>query len=188
MKSVSPRLLHSEPMRRCRLEKCRAACCLHGAWVKVEKAEEILASAHLIKHHVPPGQRSTEKWFDGRQEPDEHVKGRQVVHTTVVDDPDHYGGTACVFTRSDHKCALQVAGEAEGRHRWHFKPFYCILHPLDLDEKGCITLDTNDSLLDEPGSCLRPAGRRIPLLETFEEELRYLLGDAEYEELLNKLP
>jgi hypothetical protein len=103
----------------------------------------------------------------------------------VVEHHRHYGGTACVFLRSDHKCALQVASQASGHHPWHWKPFYCILHPLDLDEEGRITLDETDLMLDEPGSCLRPATENIPLLVTFEEELRYFLGDEEYEKLIN---
>ena len=61
-------------------------------------------------------------------------------------------------------------------HPWRFKPFYCILHPLDLDEEGRITLDDTQLMLAEPGSCLRPADQPIPLVETFEPELRYLLA------------
>jgi hypothetical protein len=54
---------------------------------------------------------------------------------------------------------------------------------LDLDEKGRITLDDTGLLLDEPGSCLRPSNTLIPLMDTFEQELRYFLGDQEYERL-----
>jgi hypothetical protein len=65
-------------------------------------------------------------------------------------------------------------------HPWQFKPYYCILHPLDLDEQGRITLDETKLLLDEAGSCLRPAENPIPLVETFGPELRYLLGEKAY--------
>jgi len=108
------------------------------------------------------------------------------VHSRVLPDPTHYGGSACVFLREDSKCALQVAGNENGLHPWRFKPFYCILHPLDLDDEGHITLDENSLLLDEPASCLRPSDTVIPLTETFEPELRYFLGNEGYQRIVEK--
>jgi hypothetical protein len=78
---------------------------------------------------------------------------------------------------------LQVAADAAGLHAWRFKPFYCILHPLDLDDEGRITLDETDELLAEVASCLRPAQKSLPLVDTFAAELRYLLGEKGYTEL-----
>ena len=173
---LNPRLGHAEPLRRCRLEECQAACCLHGAWVDLVEVETILAHAASIRPHLPAGQAAPDLWFDDRQEADEHALSGTVRHTAVLPAPDHYGGTACVFLRRDSKCALQVAAEAAGAHPWQFKPFYCILHPLDLDEAGRITLDVNEALLAEPASCLRAAHDSVPLEETFAPELGYLLG------------
>jgi len=101
----------------------------------------------------------------------------------VLPNPQHYGETACIFLRNDHMFALQVAAAANNLHPWRFKPFYCILHPLDLDEQGRITLDETELMLSEPGSCLRASVRPIPLLETFEPELRYLLGEKAFLQL-----
>jgi hypothetical protein len=106
-----------------------------------------------------------------------------VVHTRVLPAPDHYGGTACVFLREDWKCALQVAAEGEGLHPWRFKPFFCVMHPLDLDAEGNLTLDTAPALLEEPASCLRRTAVPRPLAETLEPELRYLLGEKGYARL-----
>ena len=184
---INPQLLKSEPMQRCQLKKCEAACCLHGVWVDSNEAQKILDSADFIRQYMLPAQQDPDKWFDGRQEPDPFVPSKQVIHSTVLDNPNHYGRTACIFLRPDHKCALQVAGNAAGYHPWHFKPFYCILHPLDLDEQGRITLDRTELLLDEPGSCLRPSQKLTPLVKTFEEELRYLLGDDAYQKLLQSI-
>jgi hypothetical protein len=182
----SPRLLDSEPMQRCCLGKCEAACCLHGVWIDQLEAEDILAHAENILPHMPEDRRDPQAWFDGRTEPDDFTSSRQVLHSTVLETPTHYGGTECIFLRSDHKCALQVAGQAAGLHPWRFKPFYCVLHPLDLDEEGRITLDETDLLLDEPGSCLRPSDQSIPLVETFEPELSYLLDPQTYQLLLDQ--
>lgn len=167
-------------MQRCKLDECRAACCLYGVWIDQIESREILANSALIAAHMEAENRDPQDWFDGREEADEHTPSGWTVHSSVVSDPEHYGGTACVFLRKDHKCALQVASQANGFHPWRFKPFYCILHPLDLDEEGHITLDETPLLLDEPGSCLRPAPHPIPLLDTFEPELRYLLGETAY--------
>ena len=183
---IAPRMFQSEPMQRCVLGECRAACCLYGVWIDAQEAEDLLAHAGLISPHMPPGFSDPETWFNGEEESDPFSASGRVRHSTVLPDPQHYGGSACVFLRGDYKCALQVAGDSAGLHPWRFKPFYCILHPLDLDEEGRITLDETSLLLDEPGSCLRPAERMIPLSQTFEPELRYLAGAEEYRQALRQ--
>jgi hypothetical protein len=152
----------------------------------VLEAQDIRRHAHLISPLMPSGFENPATWWDERREADERSLSGQVVHSVVLEATWHYGGTACVFLRKDYRCALQAAAEAAGEKAWRFKPYYCILHPLDIDEQGRITLDEKETLLDEPGSCLRPAERKIPLLETFEPELRHLLGDRAYQRLLEE--
>src|SRR3990172_2066054 len=183
---INPRLLQKESMRRCRLEECRATCCLHGVWIDSAEWLDIRNHAALIIPHMPPGWDDPELWLDDRTDADPFARSGQVVHSRVLPDVTHYGRTACVFLREDHKCALHVAGDANGFHPWRFKPFYCVLHPLDLDEQGLITLDENEALLDEPGSCLRPAEKSIPLTDTFEDELQYFLGIDAFSKLKQK--
>lgn len=182
-KRINPRMLTAEPMRRCLLNECRGACCVFGVWVDQREMEDILANSALIVPHMSAGTENPADWFASYEDHDEFSPSKLVVHTAVETKPEHYGGTACIFWFSDGKCALQVAASANGMHPWRFKPYYCILHPLDLDEEGRITVDTTPDLVDEPGSCLRPADTPIPLVETFEEELRYLLGDKGFEQL-----
>ncbi|NLF50638.1 MAG: DUF3109 family protein [Leptolinea sp.] len=185
---INPRMLEKEFMVRCKLHDCGAACCIYGVWIDVLEADRILKNAHIILPEMSENRRDTSHWFDGREDLDEHMPSGRVVHSRVVDNQRHYGGTECVFLRSDHKCALQTAAVKAGLHPWALKPFYCVLHPLDLDEKGRITLDDAGLMLDEPGSCLRPSIVRVSLLETFEPELRFFLGDQAYEELLLLVP
>ncbi|GAP20874.1 DUF3109 family protein [Leptolinea tardivitalis] len=185
---INPRMLEAELMTRCKLHTCHAACCIYGVWIDSQEVREILENVSIIQPEMPTKWRQPETWFDDREDTDEFSPSGKVFHSRVVDAPRHYGGTACVFLRSDHKCALQTASQKDGRHPWALKPFYCVLHPLDLDEKGRITLDDAGLLLDEPGSCLRPSPEKIPLLVTFEPELRYFLGDQEYEKLLLLVP
>ena len=80
------------------------------------------------------------------------------------------------FSAKDHKCALQTAAEANDRHRWEFKPFYCILHPLELDQQGNLTINDLEIMSVEPASCLRPAEEEILLIDLFKEEIEYLLN------------
>jgi hypothetical protein len=181
---INPRMLELEPMVRCRLHECQAACCIYGVWVDTLEAKKITDNAEIIRPEMPEKWQSTSDWFDGPIDIDEQVPSGKVIHTCVVDMPKHYGGAACVFLRSDYKCALQSAAIKSGRDPWFFKPFYCILHPLDLDEKGRITVDDAGLLMDEPGSCLRPSKVKVPLAVTFEPELRHFIGDQAYEEML----
>ncbi len=180
---LNPRMLRAEPLRRCRLEECQGACCVFGVWVDVREVNDILAHATLILPHMPAESRNPGEWFVPLEDRDPHSPSGTVVHTAVENHPQHYGGTACVFWREDAKCALQVAAVENGLHPWRFKPYYCILHPLDQDEEGRITLDSVEELSAEAGSCLRPASEPILLVDTFEKELRYLLGDKMYEEI-----
>ncbi len=64
--------------------------------------------------------------------------------------------------------------EAHGQHPWRWKPFYCILHPLDLDDAGRIVLPPVDALLAEPASCARPAQEARSPWDLFAAELTYL--------------
>ena len=181
---ITPRLLVHEKIERCCLDDCKAACCLHGVWIDAKKKKVILDQQKLISEHMRPEFRDSSLWFDGKEDEDPFTPSELVYHSTVIKDEKHYGGTTCVFLREDSKCALQTASVAAGLHPWKFKPFYCILHPLDLDNEGRITLDETSLLLKEKGSCLRAAEEEIPLLITFEEELRYFLGDKKYENLI----
>ncbi|MGD8456368.1 MAG: DUF3109 family protein [Anaerolineales bacterium] len=176
---LNPRMDDSEPLQRCNFPECRAACCVYGTWVDLAEVDDIFANKDLILPHMPSAHRQPDLWFDHQEEDDPHTPSGRVTHTMVVPDPEHYGGTACIFMRQDYECALQTAAAHAGLHPWRFKPFYCILHPLDLDELGRITLDETHLLLAEPASCLRSADKTIPLKETFSEELEYLLGRRE---------
>jgi hypothetical protein len=184
---INPRLLRSEPLRRCGFPKCHAACCLYGVWVDVAERDRILSHAPRLSAFLPPEFQNPKGWFDVTIEPDTHTPTGKVTHTTVLGDSSHYGGSSCIFLRQDSKCVLQVAGEAISGDPWSLKPFYCILHPLDLDDEGRITLDETTLLVEEAASCLVSSAASIPLWVTFEPELRYFLGDEEYERIRTRI-
>jgi hypothetical protein len=177
LKYINPRMLESESIQRCGFPDCKASCCVFGAWVDEFHVQEILSNSKIIAPYMKAGFSDPSKWFNELSEKDDHSLSGTVIHTTVLDDSDHYGGTACVFMRDDYKCALQLASEKNDFHNWHFKPFYCILHPLDLDDDGRITLGKTDELLEEPASCIRSSQQASDLIDIFSEELEYLLGN-----------
>ena len=177
---VNPRLLQSEAIQRCSLADCKGACCVFGVWVDLREVDDIMRNAAIIMPHMPPDCRVPGEWFAAVEDRDKRSPSGRVIHTAVENRAEHYQGTACVFCLADGKCALQVAAVVNGLHPWRFKPFYCVLHPLDLDEDGRITLDKIEEMVDEEGSCVRPADHPVPLLDTFEPELNYLLGDKAY--------
>jgi len=177
---INLRMLESEPVQRCALGECRGACCVFGVWVDRREVDDIMRNAQFILPHMPENCRVPGEWFAAVEDNDERSPSGKVIHTAVENRPDHYGGTACIFCLEDGKCALQVAAVANGLHPWRFKPFYCILHPLDIDEAGRITLDQVEEMVNEEGSCVRAAVQEIPLISTFEPELRYLLGEKAY--------
>jgi hypothetical protein len=148
--------------------------------VDITERDRILASTELVNSCLPPDRRESSTWFETAHEADPHTPSGEVVHTRVLEDASHYGGKRCVFLRGDSKCAIQVAGELLSGDPWGLKPFYCILHPLDLDEEGRITLDETALLIEEAASCLVHSEEITPLFKTFEPELRYFLGDEKY--------
>mgnify|MGYP000902523694 FL=1 len=174
-------MFDSEPLQRCCLEDCVGACCVFGVWVDPREMKDILANAKLIIPFMPESAANPGEWFVPVEDNDKRSPSGKVIHTAVEPAPWHYGETACIFCREDGKCSLQLAAMANGLHPWRFKPFYCILHPIDLDEEGRFTMDTLDALLTEKGSCLRPADHPIPLIETFAPELEYFLGAKGYQ-------
>jgi len=188
LKRVNPRILSAEPMQRCALDECKGACCVFGVWLDLREVEDILKHAALILPHMPADCRTPGEWFAPVEDKDEHSPTGTVIHTAVETRPEHYGGTACIFCLSDGKCALQVAAVHNGLHPWRFKPYYCILHPLDLDETGRITLGETAEMVSEHGSCMRPADHAIPLVETFAPEFLYLLGDGGFTALQELSP
>jgi hypothetical protein len=178
--ALSGRLFERTALRRCRLEECRAACCLHGVWLDPLEKEDILACAESILPHMPEGRTDPAEWFGTNREEDSTFPSRYVVDTKVLPNPAHYGGTECVFLRPDWLCALQVAGIAAGMHPWRWKPFHCILHPLTVEAGGLVTLASDEELLAEEGSCFRAGDREGPMLERLAEEVGFILAGGFY--------
>jgi len=180
-RAVDPGLLEARAMRRCRLDECQSYCCSGGVWIHLRQADDILAHQDLIFPHLPADCHDTSKWFDGEVEPDtDYPEAGDCTGTSVVEDPTHPAGQTCIFLRPDDRlCALQAAGIANNEHPWRYKPFYCALHPLVLDE-GELSLAEDSEMYLEGGNCNRPTDELIPLYELFDVETKLVVGEAGY--------
>jgi hypothetical protein len=174
---LSRELFRETRMRRCELAECRAACCLHGVWVDPLERDDILRNARAVIPHLPEDRRDPSAWFREEREEDLFFPSGYVVPTAVIDHPDHYGGTECVFLRPDRLCSLQVASRAAGFHPWRWKPFHCIIHPITFED-GSFTLAPDSELAPEPGSCFRPAGETGRMSDFLAEEIGFLRSAA----------
>lgn len=178
--SVHPQLLESRPTQRCNYLDCGSACCRNGVYIDVDQSNLILEHAEEIKPFLRPETRDERTWFDGVYDIDSDYPSGRGQGTNVVSHPTHSTGSACVFLREDLKCGLQVASTGLGRSPWHFKPYYCALHPLTVWDKWLLMEEELEHL---GGTCLVP-GDVSPLYTVFADEIRLHLGDDGYAELV----
>lgn len=178
--TISPRMHIPETLQRCKLHECQGACCAFGVWIDLLEKERIIEFAEIVQSCMDPINYNLGDWFLGEIEMDSFTLSGKVIHTRLVSRNLPFKRDTCIFLRTDHKCALQVASERLGKHPWYLKPFYCVLHPLDLNDNGQVTLDHTKLILQEEKSCLRYSEKLNTPIEIFEDELRFLLGDSKY--------
>lgn len=185
--SLSSRMFVPEKLQRCKLHDCHGACCEFGVWIDLKEKERIFQYADLISTCMELPITEPDNWFLQDLEEDSFTESGVVIHTKVVERNQPFKRKTCIFLRNDHKCALQVASESLEMHPWFLKPFYCILHPLDLNDNDQITLNDSDIILNEKRSCLRFSTEFITPIEIFAEEIQYLLGDHIYQDAIRKI-
>ena len=183
-KTIASRMFHKEKLKRCMLHKCHGVCCTYGVWIDLGEKQKILENVKAVQSCMDQNSIDFDDWFEGEIENDPYTETGLVIHSKVIERDMPFLRKTCVFLRPDHKCALQVASQKIGKHSWYLKPFYCILHPMDINQDGEITLDETKIIEEEPKSCLRVSDTYSAPIEIFEEELRYLLGDSKYLEYL----
>ncbi len=172
---LSGELFRSTRLRRCTLEECRGACCLHGVWVDPLEIDDILRNKDLIFPYLAEGRKDTEDWFTNDREEDAFFPSGYLVRTATLPNPAHYGGTECVFLRPDARCSLQTASIAAGLHPWRWKPFHCIIHPITYED-GSFTIATDEELLAEEAGCFRAGAAETRMHENLVEEMDFLLS------------
>jgi hypothetical protein len=169
----------------CNINKCGGGCCHSGVYADLGERDQILAHANEIAAVMDETQDvDIEGWFDGEIIDDPDFPSGQAEGTEVHDRDGGISGftEGCVFLDKRHFCSIQVAAANAGLHRWEWKPKYCILFPVTVAE-GILTYDDGHS--DDLHHC-GPMGANHyvhSVYESMREELRYFLGDAEFEKL-----
>ncbi|MGA2111541.1 MAG: DUF3109 family protein [Anaerolineales bacterium] len=171
---LAERLQDDVPLRRCELLECRAACCDYGVWLDLQEVQDLQAHVAQISPFLEAERRDPGRWFRAQSEEDADMPSGRVLASATAPMPGRLAGTECIFLRRDYRCALQLAGEALGQHRWRFKPFYCLMHPLTFDSRARLTLAATAELVDEAASCLRGTAQTTPIRTLLGKELAAL--------------
>ena len=86
----------------------------------------------------------------------------------------------CTFLDKNGLCTLQKIALDLEKHKWKYKPLYCILFPLTIYE-GTLTID--DEHIERLKSCNPDPKTESTIFEYCTEELIHLLGKRGYSEL-----
>lgn len=173
-------------LTRCSLSTCLGTCCYDGASVDAETANVIQKLVDQRRTDfaamgldLPNSVIETNEWNGvvGKK-----TKSRPFLRPSIRDYPAHFNKTACVFLLKDGRCGLQILSEADGRHRWYYKPFTCWLQPIKLSKDAIRLYDeTSDPnmLPNYPGFVIRTFCGRTeecgrPAAEVLAEELDFL--------------
>jgi Fe-S-cluster containining protein len=150
---------------------CSAQCCRSGVWVDVREHDAILERKELIRQQMDETQTPDErKWFDTHIEDDPDFPSGRCIGTAVVNDK-------CAFLDKAGRCSIQRAAVAAGEHKWAWKPTFCVLFPIVI-ENGIIEFDP--MLQGEQMCCSITSAFDVPLFVACKEELIYLLGEDGY--------
>jgi len=172
---------------RCSLSACRGMCCYDGASVDDETAAAVQKLADQRRAEfkkmgldLPSKVVETSEW--------KGVRGQKTAtrpfpyRSLVADYPAHFNETACVFLLEDGRCGLQILSEADGKHRWYYKPFTCWLQPIKLSDGDIRLYDEKSDPNKLPNYdgfvvqtyCGRTETCGRPAAEVLREELEFL--------------
>ncbi|MFA7228365.1 MAG: DUF3109 family protein [Melioribacteraceae bacterium] len=171
---IDPAIFTQPFVKACDVCICSGECCYYGVYTDKSEHEMILSVKDKIIHHLDDSQiKDPESWFEA-PEADSDFPSGIAVGTEV------YNGK-CVFLDKQGFCTLQKMAMLEGEYKWKYKPLYCILFPLVIFE-GVLTFD--DEHLDRMHYCSKSENQVSTIFECTKNELRHVLGDSGFEELL----
>lgn len=153
--------------------KCGGECCLYGVFMDLKEAERIASIKDKVIGLMDETQSKDPKdWFE-TPEKDEDFESGIAVGTEIVN-------KKCSFLDKNGLCVLQRLADEEGKHKWEYKPMYCILFPLTIYEN---TLIIDDEHIDRLSSCNVNPIEEMSIFDACKEELRYIFGEENFAEL-----
>lgn len=161
-------------VNRCR-EQCHSDCCDEGVWLSVYEAERIQKRAEEIQPRlVEP--------FD--------FQSWDLSRPAYLGTPLLYEDTPrqqCWFFTRERRCALHSLALEKGFPVSAIKPYFCSFFPLTLLD---IQVNETEIALDAKAyeTCLRETDGESWMYLQFENELRHVIGDENFEELRRRFP
>lgn len=154
--------------------RCNGECCHYGVYTDLKEHENILA----IKDKIIPLMDETQSknisdWFEPAEEDDDFESG-VAVGTEIVNEK-------CAFLDKNGLCVLQRLALEEGKHKWKYKPIYCVLFPLTIYQN---TLTIDDEHIDRLSYCNKFPISDSSIFDACKEELEFFFGIEGFEELL----
>lgn len=159
----------------CAANGCSGDCCSGGVTATLYEVARIKAHAQEIQPYlIEP--YDFDSW--------------DVSHSADIGTPvwnENKPGEQCWFQRENRLCALHSLALEKGMPVPSIKPFFCLFFPLTL-----IDLDINVTEISVDGkayeTCLVQSEQETYLFKQFETELRRVIGDANFDELLKRYP
>ncbi len=153
--------------------RCNGECCYYGVYTDLKEYQKIIDIKDKIIPIMDDSQPADiEKWFEA-PEKDEDFDSGVAVGTELYN-------KKCVFLDKNGLCSLQKLALAEKKHKWAYKPLYCVLFPLTIFE-GALTID--DDHINRLKICNKRPENDISIYDACKEELIHLFGDDGFLEL-----
>jgi len=171
---IDPIIFTYKFVKACDVCACSGECCYYGVYTDKKEYEKIIEMKDRIIKSMDDSQiKDVEEWFEEPEEDPDFESGI-AVGTEV------YNGK-CVFLDKQGYCTLQKIALEDNEFKWKYKPLYCILFPLVIFE-GAFTID--DDHLARMHYCNKSQNQVSTIFECTKDEIRYLLGEKGFEELL----
>lgn len=171
---IDPLIFTHKFVKSCDVCVCSGECCYYGVYTDIKEYEKIMSVKERIITAMDDSQtKNIDEWFEEPEEDPDFESG-VAVGTEV------YNGK-CVFLDKQGFCTLQKMALNENEFKWKYKPLYCILFPLVIDQ-GAITVDTDH--LGRMHYCNKPDNQSSTIFECCKNELMHLLGEKGFEELV----
>lgn len=172
---LSPELFVRTNLYNSCVVKCNSHCCDGGVTATVYEVARIKEHANEIQPYLmEPYDFDT--W--------------DVSHPADIGTPllnENKPGEQCWFLRENRLCALHTYALDKDMPVPAIKPYFCLFFPLTL-----IDLDVNVTEIAVDGkayeTCLVPGEREGFLFRQFEQELKRVIGEANYWELERRYP
>jgi len=154
---------------------CAGECCYYGVYTDLKEHDQIITlKDKLIPLFDETQANDPGRWFEP-PERDRDFESGIAVGTEIINGK-------CAFLDKNGLCTLQKLAILEGKHKWKYKPLYCILFPLTIYENS-LTID--DEHIDRLKTCNYNPGAERTIFEWCREELMHFFGDEGFRELDN---